>query len=260
LSYYLSKVLPLLLMPVPIAILLALVALVFVFRSQRRAALGSLASAIVILWAFALPTVSGRLLWSLEQQYPPTPTRELPTADCLVVLGGALGFATYPRVEIELTDAIDRVYQAANLYREGKGQTIIVAAGNQPWARDLVPEANLIRDLLVQWGVPAAAILLDPDSRNTHENAINGAELIRQAACESTYLVTSAWHMKRALATFRRQGVELTPVSVDIRSAPVSLGSIAQLIPRADALAESSQAIMEWLGIWVYRWKGWSQE
>ena len=74
-------------------------------------------------------------MWSLERQYLPVSIDDIPSADCIVVLGGALGAPIYPRVDIELTDSTDRVYQAAKLYRDGKAKTVIVAAGNQPWNR-----------------------------------------------------------------------------------------------------------------------------
>lgn len=257
-SYYLSKLLPLFVMPITIAIGLMFLSMIFMVRNQRKVALTNLVFSVLVLWIFAMPPVATALIWSLEKHNPPVAAEALPRADCIIVLGGALGYATFPRIDIELSDAVDRVYQAAKIYRLGKGRTVVVTAGNQPWARHLQSEANLIRELLVQWGVPENSILVETNSRNTYENAVYGAELIGRAGCESNLLVTSAWHMSRAKATFVRQGIPVTAVPVDIRSAPMSGGSITQLVPRADALAESSQAIMEWLGILVYRLRGWA--
>ncbi len=117
-----------------------------------------------------------------------------------------MGGSIYPRVDIELTDSTDRVYQAAKLYRAGKAKTVIVAAGNQPWNEGRVPEAQLIRDLLVEWGVSRPSIVLDTASKNTHENAINAAVALRENGCQSSLLVTSAWHMPRAIAAFKKLG------------------------------------------------------
>jgi uncharacterized SAM-binding protein YcdF (DUF218 family) len=256
--YYLSKVLPLLLLPVSLSLIAALLTLVFIIKGKRAWSLVSLLTSILVLWVAALPEVAGRLLWSLERQYVPVPTAEIPAADCIVVLGGALGSVIYPRVNIELTDAADRVFQTAALYRAGKGKTIIVAAGNQPWMQDQVPEASMIRDLLGEWGVPEHAVLMDTASVNTRGNAVNGVALMQEATCQSSLLVTSAWHMPRAVAAFRVLGVNVIPVSVDVRFVQGDSHSIAGFIPRADALAASSQVILEWMGIWVYRWKGWN--
>lgn len=256
--YYLTKVLPLLIMPVPVALALGLLALILILRGCRKSAIASLMAAVILLWVSSLPPVASALLWTLQKQYPPVEMESVPAGQCIIVLGGAVGDATYPRVEIELSESIDRVYQAARLYRLGKGRRVIVAAGNQPWARDLEPEANLIRGLLVEWGVPDGAISLDTSSRNTRENAINGAELIREANCQSNLLVTSAWHMPRAVATFEVLEISVFPVSVDVRGVQGRSALWLQLIPRADALVVTSQVMMEWMGIWVYRWRGWN--
>ncbi len=256
--YYLSKVLPLLVMPVFIALCASLLALFLLVRRKRKSAIICLLISILVLWLASLPIVADQLLWSLERQHLPRPIEEIPAGDCIVVLGGALGAMGYPRVEIELTDAADRVYQAAKLFQSGKGRTIIVSAGNQPWAQDRVAEAILIRALLIEWGVTEAAIVLDTSARNTRENAILGAALIRKSDCQSNLLVTSAWHMPRALASFKKVGVTMFPVPADVRSVRVSDAGMFRFLPRANALATTSHMLHEWLGVWVYRWKGWN--
>ncbi len=256
--YYLTKVLPLLLMPIPVALALALLALYFVTKGRRKPSIFCLLTSLLVLWLSSLPTVASRLLRSLEGQHLPVTTENIPTSDCIVVLGGAVEAPLAPRVDIELTDAADRIYQSAKLYRAGKGKTIVVAAGNQPWTRHPVSEAQLIEDLLVEWGVPRQSVVLDTASKNTRENAINAAALMRQHGCQSTLLVTSAWHMPRAVASFKQVGAEVFPVSVDVRFVQGDNDTIAGYIPRADALAMTSQAILEWMGIWVYRFRGWN--
>ena len=256
--YYLTKILPLLLMPVPVSLLLGLVSLILLLRGRRRPAIASLLAALGLLWAASLPSVAAALLWTLQREYPPVALDSIPAGDCIVVLGGVLGDAAYPRVEVELSEGIDRVHQAARLYRFGKGRRIIVAGGNQPWTQGQEPEAHLIRDLLVEWGVSQEAIRLDPSSRNTRENALNGAKLIREADCHSSLLVTSAWHMPRAVAAFENVGIPVFPVSVDVMGAQGQGRLMMGWIPQVDALAATSQALMEWMGIWVYRWRGWA--
>lgn len=256
--YYLTKVLPLLLMPLSVCVMMLLLALFLHFTGKRRTSVFCLTAAVIVLWGSSLPVVADRLLWSLERQHPPVPVADIPVSDCLLVLGGALGVLQHPRVDVELTDAADRVYQAAKLYRLGKARSLIVAAGNQPWSSRQVPEAVLIRDLLVEWGVPRDVIGLDSVSRNTRENAINSLALVRAADCRSNLLVTSAWHMPRALAAFEKAGLKMFPVSVDVRMVSQTGAEWSRFIPRADVLAATSDALHEWMGIWVYRWKGWN--
>jgi uncharacterized SAM-binding protein YcdF (DUF218 family) len=256
--YYLTKILPLLVMPVFVTVAASLLALCFLLLGKRRPAIILLVMAISLLWISSLPAVAARLVWSLQSQFPPVTIEEIPRAECGVVLGGALGRLQYPRVDIELTEATDRVYQTAKLFRAGKIDTVIVAAGNQPWSRDEVPEARLISDLLIEWGVPADSIVMDISSKNTRENALNAAAVIDRLGCGSTLLVTSASHMPRAFAAFQRAGVDTFPVAVDVISTGSQPGYIMSLIPQAGALAATSGAIREWIGIWVYRWRGWN--
>jgi len=249
--------LPLLVLPVTVSLLVALLSLWFMWPGKRQPAIACLLFSILLLWASSLPFVAGELMRGLEAKYPPVAVADLPNSDCAVVLGGSLGVGLHPGVDIEMMDAIDRVYQTARLFRAGKTRTIIVAAGNQPWARDLVPEAEQIRGLLVEWGVNPSSIILDTASRNTRENAVNAVPLLRQSGCHSILLVTSAWHMPRAVAAFAKVGVTVTAVAVDVRFVERSGTELFDFIPTADALALTSQALHEWMGIWVYRWRGW---
>jgi uncharacterized SAM-binding protein YcdF (DUF218 family) len=95
-----------------------------------------------------------------------------PTAEVAIVLGGAVGQPLPPRVEAGLSETSDRVLHAARLYKAGKIKRILVTAGNIPWVSSVKPEAELIKDLLVEWGVPSEAIERASQSRNTHENAL----------------------------------------------------------------------------------------
>jgi uncharacterized SAM-binding protein YcdF (DUF218 family) len=256
-TYYLTKLLPHLFLPLALGIGMVILALVFMLVSRRRLAIGALLMALAVLWIPSLPSVAWVLLWSLERQYPAVPVDRVPASDCIVVLGGVLGAEIYPRAEVELTESIDRVYHAARLFRESKGKFVVVAAGNQPWMGGERPEAERIRDLLIEWGVPRDQVLLDTSSRNTRENAVNASALIKSNSCDSSLLVTSAWHMRRAVGAFSKAGVDVFPVAVDVRLVPGDNGGLFRLLPRADILSVSSMAIHEWMGFWVYRLRGW---
>ena len=256
-AYYLSKLLPLLLMPVSVSVVTGLLALLFLYTKRRRLALAFLSASVLVLWLSSTPFVASALLMDIEKRHPPLAMEDVPVSDCIVTLGGALGPALKPRTQTEMSDAVDRVYQAARLFRHRKGRFVVVAAGNQPWTKQAPTEASQVEGLLLEWGVPQSAILLDGASRNTRENALNAQRLISQAGCESTLLVTSAWHMPRAMATFQKVGVDAVPVSVDVRFVHGLGDTLSGFIPQADALSTTSMVIREWMGTWVYRWRGW---
>lgn len=255
---YLSKILPLLVLPVGIVFELLLVALLLLWRDRRKPAIFFMVTAMSMLWLCSMPIVANGLLGKLEQQYPAVPLSEIPESKCLVVLGGALEPVRPPRVDINLLDTADRINKTAKLYRAGKAEVVIISGGNQPWSPQLKSEAAETRTLLVSWGVPVEAILVDETSRNTYENAFNSKIILREAGCKVPLLVTSAAHMPRAVGSFARLGVEVIPVSADVRAVKNLRMTVFDFIPDMRALDMTTTAAREWTGQKVYRARGWN--
>jgi len=255
---YLSKILPIFLMPLGLVSLLLLVAFGLLRLKKLRSAGGVIILALAVLWTASTPFIAERLYRHMESFYPPVPMVNVPVRRCLVVLGGALGAVLPPRVEFDMNEAVDRIYKAAALYRAGKAPVVIVTGGNQPWSEPKTAEAYLIRDLLIEWGVPADAILLEGSSRNTRENALYSKNIMDSINCDDALLVTSAAHMPRAVAAFRSVGLTVTPVSTDVRAPVRAIPLLINILPSADALDMTTDAIREWLGQQVYAWQGWN--
>ncbi len=246
------------LLPIGIVFELSFIALLFLWRDRIKASAIFLIAAMLVLYISSMPIVADYLLGGLEQQYPAVALEEIPPGDCIVVLGGAVEPVLPPRVDVEMLEAADRVYKAASLYRAGKGSLVIVAGGIQPWSVFGQTEAQAIKTLLVDWGVPAEAILLDEKSRNTRENAFYARMLLQDSECKKPLLVTSAAHMTRSVAAFARLGVDAFPVSTDIRVVQVPKYTFVDFLPSADALKETTDAMHEWMGQLVYQMRGWN--
>jgi len=255
---YLSKILPLLVLPIGIVFWLSLIALYLLWKHKRRSAMVFLATAILVLWASSMPIVADFSLGTLERQYPPVPLNDIPTSECIIVLGGAVEPVLAPRLDIDLKAAADRVYKTAALYIAGKSPSIIVAGGNQPWSSFDQSEAQAIRLLLMDWGVPDSAIVLDETSRNTRENVINTWEILQQTPCVKPLLVTSAAHMPRAVRSFEMVGIKVFPVPVDVRVVKDSKLTLFDFIPDTDALKRTTDAMHEWVGQKFYQLRGWN--
>jgi len=255
---YLSKILPLLIMPVGLVLLLGLLALLLSCLGRRSWSIVVALSGLLLLLISATPFVAQRLYGGLESRYPPQPLAQIPVSGCIILLGGAVGSPLPPRQDIELGEAVDRVYKAAQLFREGKGGRVFVTAGNQPWSAPGPSEASLIGELLVEWGVPAAAIQLEGRSRNTRENALHLQPQLKAAGCGRALLVTSAAHMPRAVAAFNALGIAVYPVSTDVRVLQLGGYTLLDFLPDAGALAMTSDALREWIGQKVYAWRGWN--
>jgi uncharacterized SAM-binding protein YcdF (DUF218 family) len=256
LQLFLSKLLPLAVLPEGIITLMLVGIAVSAWRGAHRLASLFAVSALVIFWVSANPVVADRLMATLENQHPVDPSA-LPKADVAIVLGGAVYNPSPPRQEPELGEAVDRVWYAARLYRSGHVTRIVVVGGNLPWWPGALSEAALIQKLLVDLGVPASSIQIGGTSRNTFENAVEAKALMQAQPFESALLITSAWHMPRALAIFKKAGFPIVPAPCDFRTNDELSGTLLDWVPNAQAFAMTSAALREWMGFYVYRWRGW---
>lgn len=252
-----SKTVELLFMPLGLVFVAGLVSLVLLIRGWRRAAATVLAVQLVVLYLAATPLVSGALVASLERVYPPLAPAAAPQAEAIVVLGGIVGAAQPPRLDVELAGSVDRLRHAAKLYRAGKGRVLVLSGGVLPWLGSEVPEAKLMGDILAEWGVPRDVMLTETGSRTTHENARNTAQMLRERGMEDVLLVTSALHMPRAAALFRSRGLRVTPAPTDIQVVEGNDTTPMDLLPGAEALLGTTQALHEYLGMVYYRMRGW---
>jgi uncharacterized SAM-binding protein YcdF (DUF218 family) len=205
------------------------------------------------LWVFSTPLASRLLLSTLENT---NSKNDSSSADVAILHGGIMRGRTGGSPD--LTDAADRAVTAFRLFRAGQVKKILVTGGNLPWSSDSIPEAKHIANLLQEWGIPENAILIEDQSTNTWENAVNSKVLWTSNGFTSGFLVTSASHMPRALAVFRRAGFSVIPAATDYQAQPCLEGGILAVLPDAGALEDSTTAIKEWLGRVVYQMRGWS--
>jgi uncharacterized SAM-binding protein YcdF (DUF218 family) len=246
---YVDKLIAQLAFPLSAAIALALLALVLSMARRGRLARLVLSASIVILVGSSLPVVSDALRGSLEGQFRYQP---------VVVLGGGVE----PRVAgwpyANLADGADRVWHAARIYRAGKAGRVVLSGGGQPWHGRRESEAAAMATVLHDLGVPEEAIILEGQSRNTRENAVKSAIVLDGAGISRVILVTSAMHMSRALGAFRAAGVSAVPAATDFRVAEEPMHFL-RFLPDAGALAGTTQALREYMGLWAYRWRGWAE-
>lgn len=254
--FELGKIVGWLLSPLSLALTLWLLALGLVWRGRGRHGLGAGLLGVLGLWVAATPWVAHALTHHLERQFPALPVEQAARADAIVVLGGALAGASPPaRPTFDMSSAADRVWHAAALFRAGKAPWVLVSGGNQPGISRMQVEAEAIRSMLLTLGVPDSAIRLEGVSRNTAENARETLRLIQAVGAKQVLLVTSALHMPRALRNFqavaRDSGITVLPVSTDVEGLPDSQHPWGRWVPDANALALSTRALKEYLGLVV---------
>lgn len=252
---HLSKFATAFVTPLGFFLTLGVCGLFLLIFNWRRSGLLFLFAAIGGLWLAATPLVGRTTLGALEDRYPATSAIAAPSADIAIVLGGAIRGPASQRPGPDLGEAADRVLFAADLYKAGKVRRLLVSGGNLPWGPETEPEAQSIRRLLVSWGVPDGAIIAAGGSRTTAENAREVQALWPSLGASSALLVTSASHMPRALAAFRKAGLPVTPAATDVRIVRQPF-DILDLLPDSDALDQTSDAAKEMIGSLIYWVRG----
>ena len=176
-----------------------------------------------------------------------------------MVLGGGIEQPGDRNPYPDLHLASDRLLHAYRILKAGKAKRLLLSGGTVYGGPDATTEAEAMADLLVMLGVDRNLIILEQRSRNTYQNARNTAELFAQQGLASGLLVTSASHMPRAAASFRKAGLDLVPASTDINGDNFDdLPFPINILPDAGSLQLTSAALKEWLGVIVYRWRGWA--
>ncbi|MGK7943875.1 MAG: YdcF family protein [Microcystaceae cyanobacterium] len=256
---FLSKLLPLFLYPLGLASLLMLVTLILWWKHSRWTPYPIAISLIVLLLASNV-WVSHGLIYSLERQIPSL--TNVPNADAIVILGGATRSPVIPRQMVEVNEHGDRLLYATKLYKEGKAPLIIAAGGRIGWSGQKGSEAQDMAELLQLMGVPKTAIIEEPESLNTYQNAININSILQQENIKQIILITSAFHLPRSLLIFKKLGINPIPAPTDffvtLNNAPSSLeGIILGILPDAHRLSVTTLALKEYIGIIIYRLRGW---
>ncbi len=259
---YLSKLLPLLIYPLGLACVLMIFALVTLWKRPRLAGF-AISLALIVLLVAGNSWTARYLARSLEWQY--VPTTELPNADAVVVLGGATRPATSPRPGVELNEGGDRLLYAAMLYQQKKAPFIVLSGGRIEWLGNGSSESADMAAIMHQLGVPTSAIIEEPNSRNTYENAVNVRKILEARGIRQVLLVTSAMHMPRSLLIFKHLEIAAIPAPTDflvsnyelqeLQNTPQS--KLLYLLPEAGCLELLTRALKEYVGLVVYRWRGW---
>jgi uncharacterized SAM-binding protein YcdF (DUF218 family) len=219
-------------------------------RKYRRRLLG----AWLAMYLVSLPALAQGLvcLWEIPSAGPPLAADAGggPAWDAVVVLGGTVEPAASAGWQISVNDTAERLESAARLYHAGLAPLIVVSGGSGDIHAQELKEAPIMRRLLEGLGVPASTILEDAESRNTFENAVRTRELLAARGAKDILLVTSALHMRRSEAIFRKAGFGLRTLAVDNLAAPLVLPE--SFIPEAKALWTLSRVLREMVGYGYY--------
>jgi uncharacterized SAM-binding protein YcdF (DUF218 family) len=253
--FVLSKVLGFFALPSNFLITIGLVGLVLLCTRFTRLASWLVVTSIALLAIAGLSPLGNVLLLPLEQRFPPwDPSHGAP--DGIVVLGGALSpEISAARGAVALNESAERITVAVELARRYPNARIIFSGGNAA----LLGEGGLEAAFAVQefeaLGIPHERIIAEEQSRNTVENAVFSRLLAQPKPGERWLLLTSAYHMPRAMGVFRAAGFPVEAYPVDWRTrGPID--AVEPFASLGDGLRRTDTAMREWVGLLAYRLTG----
>lgn len=208
-------------------------------------------SAIFLLLLSATPI--GRVsLGALEDRFPQQKIEG--PIDGIIVLGGALSPEASSAVgHPQVNDSAERLTAFIELARAHPEAKLVFTGGSGEVFRQDVREADTVPSLLTSLGFDASRVVLERDSRNTWENAVDAKQLARPHPGEVWVLITSAWHMPRSVGCFRAAGWTVVPYPVDFRTLPRDRWPLLDTLNQLD---QFSAAAKEWVGLVGYHLMG----
>ncbi len=250
--YYVSKIAWFFATPSNLLISLILVGLVLaLFRRSRNVGLGVAFVATLATLALGLLPIASYILVPLEERFAPFRDDGKPV-DGIILLGGSVEAAdSLAWGRIVTNESAERVLETIQLAHRYPNARLLVSGGGGTVFGDGTAEAPVIANFLESIGIDPARITIEDRSRTTYENAVFSRERVEPRQGERWLLVTSAWHMPRAVGVFEKAGFRVTPYPVDFRTGGPGnnlrpFGFISEGLRRLDI------GTKEWAGLIAY--------
>lgn len=231
--YYLHKVLPVFLSPIFVVFLLVIVG---ALTSNKKVCI----LAACLLYIFSTPFFANESIRFVEGYAVKRHVSEVSNAEAIIVLGGMLTTApTKEKSSLEWMDP-DRFFAGVDLFKAGKAPKLIFT------------ENEYQKEFAISMGIPESSITLTNKVRNTEDEAKAIKQLLLQEGSR-IILVTSAFHMDRALILFEWAGFEVEPYPVDFKVKPKRKYDLMEFLPDSEALVNTSLAMREAIGRLYYK-------
>jgi len=249
--FILSKIILYLILP-PASLIIVMALGVLLIRRYPRLAKIFIVFGLSVLYLLSIRPISDALIKPLESSFPPLKASSINSANVIVVLTGGVADLSWRSISPQPSrTSLSRLVYGVTLYKQVPGTNIIISGGSGDPEKQNISEADAMKDMAIALGVPAKDMLIERDSRNT----IESVNALRGFVGKSMVLVTSASHMKRAVAMFKKMGMNVVPAPTDYMSEQKKV-SLYSLIPTANHLLTSSTAFYEYISFIWYRVNG----
>lgn len=251
--FILSKLLVFLIRPLSWLMFCGLWAL-FTKNPRRRRNL--LLASVLIIFLLGNGVIFNECAYAWETEADTSVMKSDKDYSAALVLGGYAAWDA-GRNRAQLSEAADRLYYPIALYHRKKVRKLLLTGGSGSLMQRLPSEARYSRELLLNAGVHDSDILLEPASRNTFENAQFSKKICDSLHLKGPFLlVTSASHMPRSAACFRKAGFDFIPYPVHYLSRGGNYELKDWLLPSTEVLYHWELLIKEWVGMLAYKLSG----
>lgn len=251
--FVLSKTLTYLTM---ITVWLAVLLLLYLFLKNSVWKKRCLWAFVAVFFFFSNDFIVNEVMSAWE--LPATPFNQIPKKYTLgIVLTGVTIGEREPHDRVYFSRGADRVTHAVQLYKLGHIQRILISGGSGRLVAHEMREADELKKAFLLMGVPEQDLWIENQSRNTYESAVEVKKMLGDSISnEDCLLITSAFHMRRSLACYRKAGMAMDTFTTDFYSHPRMFYPHSLFIPQVDAIALWQKLIKEWVGLAAYKLAG----
>jgi uncharacterized SAM-binding protein YcdF (DUF218 family) len=213
-----------------------------------------LISAVIVFFVFSNELIFNLFMHSWET--PAVSQKQIPKYEVGIVLGG-LAWYDFQLDRIQFVGSADRVFQGVELYKKGFIKKIFISGGSGSVKHPEMIESKFVKDYFVSIGIPAEDILIEYNSQNTHQNAVETKKVLDSLNIKGKQLlITSGFHLPRAKKCFDKVGLICDVYATDRYTGEFSFSFEALLVPDARILGHWNVLVHEWIGYATYKVMG----
>ena len=249
-SFYLSKILWLIVNPFNIFIFINLFTMFLYFINFKRLSLIIYLINFIFIALISFLPIGSYLTYIIEKEFH-TNTKFPEQVDGILILGGASNPLLFKEFDqISLNGSAERLVESVMIIRKFEKAKVIFSGGSGIVNRSDLGHSQVAKLFYKKIGADISKIFFEDKSRNTHENIIYSKKIAKPKKNENWLLITSAFHMKRALLIAEKNNWKLIPYAVDFKNVKEF-----KLIPNLNLLSNLNSfqsGLHEWLGLVSY--------
>jgi uncharacterized SAM-binding protein YcdF (DUF218 family) len=254
--FMLSKLFWFIAAPTNLCVVVLCTGMLLTFSRWQRAGRALILSGGLMLVLIAISPLPRAMVRPLEDRFAQVPITDSAKIDGIVVLGGAIGSG---RGQVRFSEAASRMTYAAALAKKHPNAKLVFTGGSTNLIAAVTQtEADSAAQFFAEMGIESNRIILENKARNTYENGVLTARMVTPKPGERWILITSAYHMPRAIGVFRKAGLNLEAYPVDFNSSGTASDFIRPARRFAYSMNLADDTFKEWLGLVAYRLAGYT--